>query len=95
MERSLSLRTALRLPGFLEGDRLRHLSGFALTGIVATTILGPMAFLAWKGLGLGLGEFFARMGELGLHRLALARLSYRPIRNTWWPRMPLWLRKSG
>ncbi len=81
MERSLSLRTTLRLRGILEGDRLRHLSGFALTGIVAITILGPLAFLAWKGLGLGLGEFFARMGELGLHRI-IARVCVLAVITT-------------
>ncbi|MFQ5893182.1 MAG: ABC transporter permease [Nitrospinota bacterium] len=66
MQRSLSLSKALPVPGILEGDRLRHLSGFALTGIVAIPILGPLVFLAWKGLGPGLGEFLVKMGELGL-----------------------------
>lgn len=50
----------------MQRGRLRHLAGFALTGIVAIPILGPLAYLAWKGLGPGAGEFLGKMSELGL-----------------------------
>lgn len=81
MARSLSLSSAARRPRVLEGERLRHLAGFALTGIVAIPILGPLAFLAWKGLGPGVGEFLGKMSELGLLWI-IARVSLLAVVTT-------------
>lgn len=69
MERSLSLSPALRLPWGGGRDRLKHLAGFGLTGLVALLVLGPLAFLAWKGLGPGLTEVPVKMSQLGLARI--------------------------
>lgn len=66
MERSLSLSRPLALPRAPSLVRAGDLAGFALTALVAALVLGPVAFLFWKGLGSDLTGLPARLGELAL-----------------------------
>ncbi|HJW88037.1 MAG TPA: hypothetical protein VJ565_00995, partial [Dehalococcoidia bacterium] len=46
--------------------RLRSFRDLGLLLPVAALVLGPVGFLAWMGLGGGIGDLAARMNDLGV-----------------------------